>query len=323
MKHALLNPELGDVRTVIVLGVGRGGTSLVAGCLRALGVCMGENPHPLKHEWSPVVYGREGKVDLRATHGVVQEMNAAHARWGWKSPRDVFQLEPLLGFLRDPGFIFVTRDLVEASLSGFTYQQAPLHISLDETALVYRAITSRLRYWPWPILSVPFTEALRHPKELVKLLCEFMAIDPSAEAREQAACFVQPGTNSYRLFNAKPGDPPLLTSKEDLCNDAEVLAADFSRRYGEEYWRQFETVRKEMETLIAQLRPRGAGSDASAAVKRLSHDAEEARRRLAKRAAHSGYDDLTRLFRVLQSAIRLRHALHASLLAAQWRDQQN
>lgn len=321
MKHALLNRDLGEVRTVIVLGVGRGGTSLIAGCLRALGVCMGSNPHPLKHEWSPVVYDGEGNIDLRATHRIVQEMDAAHARWGWKSPRDVFQLEALLGFLRDPGFVFVTRDLVEASLSGLSYQEVPLHISLDETALVYRAITSRLRYWPWPLLTVPFGEALRHPEEFVELLCQFMAIGPGVDARKQAAGFVQPGTNAYRLFNARPGDPPLLTSEEDLRNDAEVLAADFSRRYGQEYWRQFEIVMKETQALVSKLSGRGMGGDAPATLKRLAADAQEARRRLENRVRHSGYDDLTGLFRVLQSAIRLRHVLQASLLAAQWREQ--
>src|SRR5438105_3272556 len=63
MTHALLNREFGQVRTAIVLGVGRGGTSVIAGCLRALGICMGRNVHPLKHEWSPVLYSSDGKLE--------------------------------------------------------------------------------------------------------------------------------------------------------------------------------------------------------------------------------------------------------------------
>src|SRR5438067_5273183 len=151
-QHAILNRDFGKVRTIVVLGVGRGGTSLVAGCLRALGVCMGHNPHPLKHEWSPLVYHRGGELDLPASRRAIAQMDRAHEIWGWKSPRDVFQLEQLLPLLRDPGFIFVTRDILEASLSGLRYQDVPLYIGLDDTALVYRAITGRLRLWPWPIL---------------------------------------------------------------------------------------------------------------------------------------------------------------------------
>ncbi|PZR72913.1 MAG: hypothetical protein DLM52_12040, partial [Chthoniobacterales bacterium] len=74
MKYAILNREFGPMRTVIVLGVGRGGTSLIAGCLRALGLCMGETPHLLKHEWSPITYGSDGGVDLPATHRNIQQL---------------------------------------------------------------------------------------------------------------------------------------------------------------------------------------------------------------------------------------------------------
>ncbi len=354
MKHAILNRDLGEVRTVIVLGVGRGGTSLIAGCLRALGICMGSSPHPLKHEWSPMIYGPDGKIDLPSTHRVVQEMDAVQEKWGWKSPRDVFQLEQLLPLLRDPGFVFVTRDLLEASLSGMEYQDVPLPISLDETALVYRAITTRLRYWPWPALTVAFAEALRHPRELMDLLCSFMSIDPTPAAREQAVSFVQPGTNAYRLFDAKPGDPPLLTSAEDLRADSEGLAADFSRRYGQEYWRQFENVLKETRTVVGQLssaakktvatkimpmvdsfisaphqkgtffslikraiEPGESGAGVESILDRLTTAAAEAKRRLETRAPDSGYDDLSRLYRVIQVTIRVRHAVQRALLAAQ------
>jgi hypothetical protein len=242
VKHALWNREFGEIRTVIVLGVGRGGTSLVAGCLRALGVCMGVAPHPLKHEWSPIVYLADGKIDVAATYRTIQQMDRDYSPWGWKSPRDVFQLEQILPLLRDPGFVFVTRDLLEPSLSGLSYQDVPLYISLDETATVYRAITSRLRFWPWPALIVPFAEALQQPKSLVSLLCSFLKLEADREAVVHATDFIQPGTNAYRLFDAKPGDPPHITSAEDLRADSEALATHLSNRYAQEYFQELESI---------------------------------------------------------------------------------
>ena len=357
MKHAVLNREFGEVRTVIVLGVGRGGTSLVAGCLRALGVCMGTNAHPIKHEWSPMSYDAEGKLELAPTIRVVEEMNRTHGKWGWKSPRDIFQVEQLLPFLRDPGFVFVTRDLAEASLSGVSYQDVPFDIALDETAHVYYAITRRLRYWPWPILTLPFAEALREPGTLVELLCSFMALAPGAEAREQAVAFVQPGANSYRQFNARPGDPLLVTSAEDLRNDTEGLAVALSARYGQEYWHRFEEAVQEIRAMAAELSqqsliaeeaimakllalmppavvPPAPSEESPALIKvsgagiepileRLSGAAQEARRRLQNRAPHSGYDDLARLFRVLRVTIRIRHALKGVLLECELEGSKN
>jgi hypothetical protein len=47
-------------KTVIVFGVGRGGTSAMAGVLREFGVIL-PNAHPLKHEWSPVCWHDDGE----------------------------------------------------------------------------------------------------------------------------------------------------------------------------------------------------------------------------------------------------------------------
>lgn len=351
MKHAILNREFGEVRTIIVLGVGRGGTSLIAGCLRALGMCMGPSPHPLKHEWSPVIYRPDGKIDLPATHRAVQQMDSVYQKWGWKSPRDVFQLESVLPLLRAPGFIVVTRDLLEASLSGLTYQDVPLYLSLDETALAYRAITTRLRYWPWPALIVPFAEALRHPQELVELLCSFLGLQPEESAKMQAVNFIQPGGNAYRRFDARPGDAPVLTSPEDLRSDRENLATDYSARFGKEYARQFDNALAESQKIVANASPStlektatelrelmsrlpealpakgknilsslrqrfgGSRSEVEMILRKLAAAAEEAKRRLHNRAIDSGYEDLTRLFAVLQVTIRVRHALQRAVLA--------
>ena len=113
LKHVVLNRELGVVRTVAVFGTGRGGTSVIAGCLRALGVCMGTAPHAYKHEWSPIVRQGDGKIDRLQTYRIIKSMNENHPYWGWKFPSDVFCIEEMTALLRHPGFIVVTRDLTE------------------------------------------------------------------------------------------------------------------------------------------------------------------------------------------------------------------
>lgn len=253
VEHAILNRAFGEVRTAIVLGVGRGGTSVVAGCLRGLGICMGNNPHPLKHEWSPLVYRSDGELDLLASRRSIARMDELYDRWGWKSPRDVFQLEQVLPFLRDPGFVFVTRDIFEASLSGLRYQDVPFYLGLNDTALVYHAITRRLRTWPWPVLIVPFSQALRQPESFVDLLASFMSFTPPEGAREQAISFIRPGRNAYRQFDAQPDDPPTSISARELRSDSEILAADFSQRQISEYFQQFERALRETKRLAARM----------------------------------------------------------------------
>lgn len=135
LKHLSFNWDLGTPETVIVLGVGRGGTSLAAGTLRCLGVCMGVDPHPVKHEWSPVVYAKNQQVDLGATARNIEKMNLAHRVWGWKSPGDLFALDAILPLLRSPALLIVTRDLVDVTLASERYGQTPHAIGFHESAM--------------------------------------------------------------------------------------------------------------------------------------------------------------------------------------------
>ena len=199
MKHVVLNHEFGIVRTAVVFGPGRGGTSLIAGCLRALGVCMGIAPHAYKHEWSPIVRQAASKIDLPRTYQNIQRMNASYPCWGWKFPSDVFHIEEITALLRNPGFIIVSRDLTEIALSSLARQDVPFEISLNEAAIVSQLIARRIRFWPWPILLVPFAEALRESDTLVEILCAFLQISPGESERKQAASFVQPLTRLSAL----------------------------------------------------------------------------------------------------------------------------
>jgi hypothetical protein len=258
LKHVVLNRELGIVRTVAVFGPGRGGTSVIAGCLRALGVSMGIAPHAYKHEWSPLVRKANSKIDLTQTLQNIQQMNASHPCWGWKFPSDVFHIEKVTPFLRNPGFIVVTRDLTEIALSSLARQDVPFEISLYEAAMVSQYIVNRVRFWPWPILLVPFAEALREPAMLVEVMCEFLQISPAEGERKQAASFVQPLTRGYRPFDAQPHELHDFSPLQDNLDDSQKLAIDLSTRYGREYLQNFEPLfantKEAVNALAAKIR---------------------------------------------------------------------
>jgi hypothetical protein len=242
LKHAVLNRELGVVQTVAVFGTGRGGTSVIAGCLRALGVCMGIAPHPFKHEWTPIVRQGDGKLDLLPTHQNIQRMNASYPCWGWKFPSDVYHIEAVTPLLRNPGFIVVTRDLTETALSSLARQDVPFEISLHHAANVSQFIARRIQFWPWPILLVPFAAALREPGALIEILCAFLQISPGEAERKQAETFIQPLTRGYRPFDAQPDQLHDFSPLKDNLDDSQKLAVNLSARFGREYSRHFEEI---------------------------------------------------------------------------------
>jgi hypothetical protein len=200
-----------------------------------------------------VAYLADGKPDLAATYRAIAAMDEEFEKWGWKSPRDFGYIEKIASLLRDPGFILVTRDILESALSGLTYQNMPIELGLYEGAAVYQSITGSLRLLPWPTLVVSYSEALQHPQPLVELICSFLSIRPEAPIREHAASFIQPGKHAYRLFDADPDDPPVLIAEEDLRMDAELLAVEVGKRYGAEYLQRFDILMADTRTTADKL----------------------------------------------------------------------
>ena len=92
-------------RTFVVLGVQRGGTSMVAGALRALGVDMGRAG--LNHEDRRFLHASEATLSK-----VIAERNFELPVWGFKAPETTLQLDFLETALRNPHFICVTRNIL-------------------------------------------------------------------------------------------------------------------------------------------------------------------------------------------------------------------
>ena len=310
---------------------------------------MGESPHPLKHEWSPLERTTAGLLDIGKTLANIERLDAAHEIWGWKSPQDLFVLDEVLPMLREPGFIIPTRDVSEVGLSARGYESIPIEIALRESALVYETLCNKSRLWPWPILFIPFRAALENQSDFVDLLCSFLNIERSAEAKAHAVGFVRPQPNAYRHVDLSIPDAACVISPRDLKADAETSAARITRSYSVEYLKLFEAnlaatkkllagTRSDclyrdrfgaptkfairVRNLLSRLPDRQCRSKIVRAFDDISHEFEfeqgleelaAAARALASKgnnwAAPDGYEDVISLFRVLQILIRIRTEL--------------
>ena len=91
-------------KTFVVLGVQRGGTSMVAGVLRAMGVDMGHAG--LNHEDNRFL-----GADKAALSKVIAERSGERTVWGFKAPETTLQLDYLETALRNPCYICVMRGI--------------------------------------------------------------------------------------------------------------------------------------------------------------------------------------------------------------------
>ncbi|MDZ7808846.1 MAG: hypothetical protein U5L11_00285 [Arhodomonas sp.] len=95
-------------KTVVVLGVARGGTTMVASVLQALGVHMGENLGPVLEDVRLSEAIEAG--DTPTVDAIVAERNERFRVWGWKRPAATRYGKVWQSRFRNPYVIAVYRD---------------------------------------------------------------------------------------------------------------------------------------------------------------------------------------------------------------------
>ncbi len=211
------------MKTVVVLGTHRSGTSLVTGMLHTLGVRMGppgaddrwiypswanptgqfENPEftDLLHRfldfdgeeprWDPAWDDLSGRTATYLPEFARLVRRTESDLWGWKHPWSLLVLEPLLPELHGPTFVVVRRNLSEVIDS--------LHrrdgLSAPEAERVTQELWHRMdrilaAHPEVPTLAFDYTDVSKDPDGTVTRLVEFVGVTSTPETRARAAGMV-------------------------------------------------------------------------------------------------------------------------------------
>lgn len=200
-------PTPGAQKTVVVLGAFRGGTSLVARVLKALGVFMGaEFAHPDREydtvedaEFQRLLHRRDLLTraeivpsDFRADEiaslrELIAERNARHDLWGWKYPGSVVWClhAGIERYLRNPHFVTVFRDPLavfqhelDKDRAGASGPRRRDGRSFEWTGLQYRRLIEHVARSGAPHLLISYERATAGAEstrgKLVDALIEFL-----------------------------------------------------------------------------------------------------------------------------------------------------
>jgi hypothetical protein len=193
-------PELEHQRTYVIFGTRRGGTSMIAGLARALGLDLGNVGARKNNEDPRFQYGTRDSM-LEA----IEARNAELDVWGWKFPAAAGYLPELTAAIRNPYFIVVYRDAVAAALSQASKdrpdrRRAP-RMSLHESNANANANTGFVLASGRPCLLVSHEKALANSEALIDEVADFMAFPRPDEAlRARIVDYLSPGR--YKQFDA-------------------------------------------------------------------------------------------------------------------------
>ena len=192
-------------RTIVITGTPRGGTTMVAECLRTLGLPIGVTGPAtgprfnLEDPEFQTLLGREspGDIDLQSLRALVLRRNLENRVWGFKLPMALNSLPILEQELRNAQFILIFRDAIAVS-------------SREVVAVGIEAIDAMRRTLVWQERMIDFVEsssagcmllsyekALQFPQITAGMLANWCGLEVSEERLSQAAATIEANRTSY------------------------------------------------------------------------------------------------------------------------------
>lgn len=189
--------------TVVVTGVGRSGTSMLATTLSELGIPMGRTSTAVyeDEDIQPALF----HFDHTRFRQVIGMRNAAHLKWGFKFPSIQNHLfPPQLALLRNPRLIVVSRDPVAiAARAHLSDPQAGNEIAAFENVSkqIYD-LMNFVRNTSCPALLLSYEKFLVFPTAAIDAIAGFVGIEITEALRAEVLKVIAPNNLDYiKLFH--------------------------------------------------------------------------------------------------------------------------
>ena len=217
MEH---DSQRNDPVEVVILGMHRSGTSMIAGLLTRLGVHMGDKlvgacwSNPMGHFEDQEFYELNERI-LRAAGGtwdappgreaILRQADTFNGEiatlvggrtpraWGWKDPRTCLTAELFLPHLRNARFIVCHRQAASIAASLERRNRMETEAALELTRAYEEGMDSLFTSHPGLArIDLDYRAVLDDPGAAVGQIVEFLGLEPSPSARHHAAALVLP-----------------------------------------------------------------------------------------------------------------------------------
>lgn len=177
-------------KTVIVIGTGRGGTSMVAGVLNALGVFMGDLACAPVFEDRNLAGAYESK-NTKLAMDIIQDYNTRFSTWGFKRPSALSYLPKLIKSTRNPVFVFIFKDILSIGNRECISMQTGLLDNMRVALKNYQNILNFIdRYQPNSML-VSSEKIFENKKFFIEQLCAFLELQVTQDQIIAAENFIE------------------------------------------------------------------------------------------------------------------------------------
>ena len=173
----------GTKKTLILFGMPRGGTTMIANVVRSMGICLGEelpvNLEDSDFNWDVLGranpdWSREQKI--ASIRQAIESRNQKFNTWGWKYPRMDIYFKDIRSQLVGPMFVCVFRDVVASTWRSVVRRGQPVSSVIRHTLELQANHLTLLEEAGAPSLLVSYEKAIDDPLQLAASLNQFMGL---------------------------------------------------------------------------------------------------------------------------------------------------
>ncbi len=183
-------------KTLIVIGVARGGTSLIAGSLDHMGIFTGDSSgNPVYEDLRLAKAFEEGEY-ARAQE-IINDYNSRFDVWAFKRPASVQYLTKLISMTRNPVLLIVFRDIFSIANRNKLSMKMGLVPGLQKALHDYNDIVEIIgkRYCDMYFFS--YDKVMIHKELFIKELSELSSATCTSDTYAKVSEFIQPDSASY------------------------------------------------------------------------------------------------------------------------------
>lgn len=208
---------------IVVVGVARGGTSMIAGALSKLGVYMGDQADSPVFEDVLLANAMEAS-DFDLARKIANGYQINHENWGWKRPSSIEYLKELDEVLMPYAYIFIFKDILSIAQRNRISMLEDILLSMDLANINYgKCIDFIKNKKPYGLL-VSYEKNVSNSETLVNYLINVAQINPTEYQFNSAVEFIQINPENYL-------DSTRITKAEGCLDEVSVDSISGWARY--------------------------------------------------------------------------------------------
>ena len=184
-------------KTILVIGGGRDGISLLSGALHHLGIFTGHGSLPPVFE-DTVLASAIDSGDFESARKIIEEYNMLHNIWAFKRPSLIHKLKKMHTFWRNPVYLFVFKDIAAIANRNVLSMGMDFKQSLFDAHTRYGIIINFLQtVHNINGLALSYEKIIRNKEATVNTLVKLTGKNPHDIDILKALEFIKPNSGEY------------------------------------------------------------------------------------------------------------------------------